>query len=27
VEIWRAGGILPAVLRQALADSGDARQP
>jgi aconitate hydratase len=27
VEIWRAGGILPAVLRQALADSGGARQP
>ncbi|MDT4825905.1 Aconitate hydratase A [compost metagenome] len=27
VHIWRAGGILPAVLRQALADSGSAQQP
>ncbi|WZB75805.1 hypothetical protein WJ972_06555 [Achromobacter insuavis] len=27
MEIWRAGGILPAVLRQALEDSQHASQP
>ncbi len=27
VGIWRAGGILPAVLRQALADSGESSGP